>query len=135
MAMAKLTLPPPARPRIQRAHGTCRPAKPVAKPPHPPTELSRRSPTNKTRLSDQGLGMPRSQERGFFQKVESNFRQSTETLACKPHLALHHSAQCSVNTRLIAPAIFLEPRDHVRVEPQGDWLLQRTIEFRNLHDP
>ena len=58
-------------------------------------------------------------------------------------LALHHDAQNSVNARLVAPAVALEPIEYVRIEtdrqlplggrPRRRGLLEkRLVEWRNV---
>ena len=47
-------------------------------------------------------------------------------------LALHHYAQNAVNARLIAPAMTLEPSEHVRIEANRQLLFHRRPSHRCL---
>lgn len=43
------------------------------------------------------------------------------------HLSLHHLPERAIDARLVSLPVLLEPRDHVRIQPQCHWLLYRTV--------
>ncbi len=54
-------------------------------------------------------------------------------LACSLHFPFHDLAQCGINASLVAAAVLFEPGQHVGIEPQRNWPLQRAVEVRDLH--
>src|ERR1700687_2732131 len=48
------------------------------------------------------------------------------------HLFFHHPPQRSIDPRLVASSVSAEPRQHIGVQPQRDWLLNRLVELHHF---
>jgi hypothetical protein len=74
---------------------------------------------------------------GAAVQSEQNFPVSSDTTNSFPGRlpSLHHDfPQRLIDPRLVATSLLLEPGQHIGVQTQGDWPLDRSVQSPNIRD-